>query len=175
MPITENGAFILKDNTLSATAEMNNEAVADAAERGETLLVPVEIKSAGTAEEAAPLTLNLQTEEPVKVEIPVSDLKPGTVAVIVKEDGSEELVKTSTIGDNGVVLTLDGSATIKLVDNSKSFDDVDDDDWFQNNVYWAASREIMVGMGDGTVNPLGTATRAQVSAVMERFCEKVAR
>lgn len=52
------------------------------------------------------------------VEIPVENVKPGTVAVIVKADGTEEIVKTSTIGKNGVVLTLDAGATVKLVDDA---------------------------------------------------------
>ena len=40
--------------------------------------------------------------ESVKVEIPVEDVKPGTVAIIVHEDGREEIVKTSTTSKDGV-------------------------------------------------------------------------
>lgn len=64
------------------------------------------------------------------VEIPVENVKPGTVAVIVKADGTEEIVKTSTIGKNGVVLTLGAGATVKLVDNAKPMNDVKDGDWY---------------------------------------------
>ena len=54
----------------------------------------------------------------VKVEIPVEKVPPGTVAVIVHADGTEEIVKTSVVTETGVVLTLDGSATVKIVDNA---------------------------------------------------------
>ena len=35
---------------------------------------------------------------------------------------------------------------------------------------WAVSQEILVGFEDGTLQPKGTATRAQVSALVMRFC-----
>ena len=38
---------------------------------------------------------------------------------------------------------------------------------------WAVGVGLIDGMGDGTVNPGGTATRAQVAALMMRFCAKV--
>lgn len=114
------------------------------------------------------------------VEIPVENVKPGTVAVIVKADGTEEIVKTSTIGKNGVVLTLDAGATVKLVDNAKPMNDVKDGDWYADSVAWATSHKVMNGMGDGSFAPnapttQGTATRAQIATIIERFCEKVAK
>ena len=43
---------------------------------------------------APELTIDLPCEEAV-VEIPVADIKPGIVAVIVEEDGTEAVVKIS--------------------------------------------------------------------------------
>src|SRR5699024_12476166 len=44
------------------------------------------------------------------VSIPVEDPTPGTVAVLVYGDGSREVVRKSVVTEEGVVLTLDGSA-----------------------------------------------------------------
>ena len=32
-------------------------------------------------------------------------------------------------------------------------------------------RGVITGMADGTLNPQGTATRAQAAVMLERFCE----
>ena len=84
--------------------------------------------------------------ESVKVEIPVEDVKPGTVAIIVHEDGTEEIVKTSTTSGNGVVLALESGASVKVVDNTRTFNDVSGSEWYADNVTWAASREVMNGV-----------------------------
>ena len=57
------------------------------------------------------------------MEIPVSNVKPGTVAVLVHPDGTEEIVKNSLPTEDGIQLTVNGSATVKIVDNSKDFID----------------------------------------------------
>ena len=81
----------------------------------------------------------------VKVEIPVEKVTPGTVAVIVKADGTEEIVSTSVVTEDGVSLTLDGSATVKVIDNSKDFIDVPETNVFYNEISSLSAREIMVG------------------------------
>ncbi len=167
-------------NTVSAEATISTQAIAEAATKNEAVTLPVEVKATSSREDAAPVAVTFpEGSDKVTVEIPAENLTPGTVAVIVKADGTEEIVKTSTNGENGVVLTLDSSATIKLVDNTKSFGDVTGNEWFADNVAWSTSREIMNGIKnpDGSVilDAQGIATRAQVSAIAQRFCEKVAR
>lgn len=57
------------------------------------------------------------------MEIPVSNANSGTVAVLVHPDGTEEVVKNSLPTENGIQLTVNGGATVKIVDNSKDFAD----------------------------------------------------
>ena len=57
----------------------------------------------------------------MKVEIPVRNVTPGTVVVVVHADGTEEIVRTSVVTKNGVALELTGSATVKVYDNSKFY------------------------------------------------------
>lgn len=49
---------------------------------------------------------------------------PGTVAVLVHDDGTRETVQKSIVEDGKISIPLDGSATVEIVDNSKEFDDV---------------------------------------------------
>ena len=157
-------------NTVSAEVVPSSKAIEDAAKSGEAVTLPVEIKAATNAESAAEVRVTLpasvSAETPAKVEIPVENLAPGTVAVIVHADGTEEIVKTSTTSEDGVVLTLEESATVKIVDNTKYFSDVHTGDWFAPYIAWAASRGIMNGMGDGTFAPDATASRAQIAQML---------
>ena len=57
-----------------------------------------------------------------------------------------------------------------------AFTDADSvSDWAREPLIWAVDKGLINGMGDGTVNPRGTATRAQTAAILMRFCETVAK
>ena len=45
--------------------------------------------------------------------------------------------------------------------------------WAEDAMGWAVGAGLINGMGDGTVNPQGNTTRAQIAALIQRFCEKV--
>lgn len=45
--------------------------------------------------------------------------------------------------------------------------------WAYEPVCWMVKSGIMNGMGDGTLKPGGTATRAQVATILFRFCERL--
>lgn len=52
------------------------------------------------------------------------------------------------------------------------FSDVENvSSWAENAMIWAVDAGLIKGMGDGTLNPQGTATRAQVAAILMRFIE----
>ena len=44
-------------------------------------------------------------------------------------------------------------------------------DWAKGNVQWAVGAGLISGRDDGTVDPLGNATRAEVAAILHRFME----
>ena len=45
----------------------------------------------------------------------------------------------------------------------------------QEAMSWAVAEGIVAGMDDGTLNPAGNATRAQIATILMRFCEDVAQ
>ena len=48
-------------------------------------------------------------------------------------------------------------------------------DYAADALVWAVESGIITGMGDGSLNPQGTATRAQVATILMRFCENAAK
>jgi hypothetical protein len=43
--------------------------------------------------------------------------------------------------------------------------------WAEKSMAWANAKGLIKGMGDGTLNPDGNAERAQIAAILQRFCE----
>ncbi|MBE6956766.1 MAG: S-layer homology domain-containing protein [Ruminococcaceae bacterium] len=101
-----------------------------------------------------------------KVVIPVKEDSTGNVVVIVHSDGTEEVVKGTTMTDGGVVVTLDKDATVKVVDKSKEFVDMDGH-WANNAVDYVAARGLFAGTGDGTTfSPEVPMTRGMLAQVI---------
>ena len=103
-----------------------------------------------------------------KVEIPVSNVKPGTVAVLVKADGTEEILKNSLPTKGGIQLTLNGGATVKIVDNSKDFADTRDH-WAKDAIDFASARGLVSGMNATSYAPNASTTRAQLWTILARL------
>ena len=157
-------------NLVSVEAAISEKAVAGAVAKGEAVKLGVSVKAATSAEEAVPvkvvLPASVTPKNPATVEIPVENMTAGTVAVVVYGDGTEEIVKTSVAGEDGIVMLLEGSETIKIIDNTKSFSDVTGSEWFAGNVAWAAAREIMKGIGDGIFDAGALTNRGMISQIL---------
>ena len=102
-----------------------------------------------------------------KVEIPVTNVKPGTVAVIVHPDGTEEIVKNSLPTEDGIQLTINGGATVKIVDNSKDFIDTRNH-WAKDAIDFVSARGLVNGMNDSIYAPDASTTRAQLWTILAR-------
>lgn len=48
-------------------------------------------------------------------------------------------------------------------------------DYAVSQMKWAVGAGVITGNADGTLNPLGTATRAEVAVMLEKYCKKVGR
>lgn len=91
---------------VETSVSLSDQTLEDAAARGQAAKLPMPEASASSNRENAPtITVSLPTDA-AKVEIPVEDVTPGTVAVLVKADGTEQIIKTSLTTENGVLVTL---------------------------------------------------------------------
>ena len=160
---TENG----ESKTVAETT-LSGKAVEDAKKNGEAVKAPVEVKASHDSSTAPTVKVELPkgTGE-TKVEIPVSNVKPGTVAVLVHPDGTEELLKDSIPTENGIQLTVDGSATVKIIDNSKGFIDTQDH-WAKDAIDFVSARGLVNGMSATIYAPNNSTTRAQLWTILAR-------
>ena len=89
------------------------------------------------------------------------------MAVLVHPDGTEEILKASVPTENGIRLTVDGSATVKIVDNSKGFIDTQDH-WAKDAIDFVSARGLVNGMSATIYAPNNSTTRAQLWTILAR-------
>ena len=91
--------------------------------------------------------------------------------------GSEDLLKSGVTSVNySAPVTLyvtaeNGMARVKYtvtVEQGAHFTDINENDWFYDNVMDAANNGYVTGMGDGTFNPKGATTRAQFASMIAK-------
>ena len=161
--VDENGNVV-------SSATLSQSAVETAQQTGEAVALPMPEVPVTTDRETAPtITVNLPLDGSVKVEILVEDVTAGTVAVLVKSNGDEEIIKTSVTTGNGVTVTLNDGDTVKIVDNSRDFADVPDNYWGAEAVDFAVSRELFAGTSATTFSPNTAMNRAMIVTVLARF------
>ena len=160
------------NTTTEASAKLSDRDVKEAQEKGEAVTVPVKgIAAAKDANAAAKIKIDVPNNaNKTTVEIPVENVTSGTVAVIVHEDGTEELVKDSKPTEHGVQLELSGSTTVKIIDNSKTFDDTKDH-WSRDEVNFVAARDLFQGVGENRFGVSETMTRGMVNTVLARLAD----
>ena len=105
----------------------------------------------------------------VTLTVPAEGAGPGTVAVLVQEDGSREIVQRSVVKDGKLSAPLSGSATVEIVDNSKAFADVQPTDWAAEAVTFASARGLFSGTSETTFSPEETTSRSMVATVLYRL------
>ena len=157
-----------KHGQTTAETTLSGKAVEDAKKNGEAVKAPVEVKATRNSNTAPVVKVELpQNSGETKVEIPVSNVKPGTVAVLVHPDGTEEILKDSIPTEDGIQLTVNGGATVKIVDNSKDFADTRNH-WAKDAIDFVSARGLVSGMNETTYAPNASTTRAQLWTILAR-------
>ena len=157
-----------KHGQTTAETDLSIKAIETAKRNGEAVKAPVEVKATRDSDTAPTVKVELpKGAGETKVEIPVSNVKPGTVAVIVHPDGTEEIVKNSLPTEDGIQLTVNGGATVKIVDNSKDFIDTRNH-WAKDAIDFVSARELVNGMNDSIYAPNNSTTRAQLWTILAR-------
>ena len=101
--------------------------------------------------------------------VPAEDAGPGTVAVLVHDDGTRETVRKSVVEDGVMSIPLSGSATVEIVDNSKEFADVSPESWEADAVAFASAHELFSGTSETTFSPDQAMSRGMLATVLYRL------
>ena len=157
-----------KHGQTTAETALSSKAIETAKRNGEPVKAPVEVKASRDSNTAPTVKVDLpKNSGDTKVEIPVSNVKPGTVAVLVHADGTEEIVKNSLPTEDGIQLTVNGGATVKIVDNSKDFIDTRNH-WAKDAIDFVSARGLVNGMSATIYAPNASTTRAQLWTILAR-------
>ena len=158
------------DGNTKSEVTLTEESILKAAEEKESISLPMpELPLTDDKEKAPVVTVSLPKNTEVAVEIPMEDVTTGTVAVLVDENGTETIIKTTVSTENGILVKLADGDTIKVVENSKKFDDVPECYWGYEAVQFASSHELFAGTGDAVFSPDAPMTRAMVWTVLARL------
>ena len=157
-----------KNGQTEAKTALSNKAIEDAKKSGEAVKAPVEVKATRNSDTAPTVKIDLPANSgETKIEIPVDNVNTGTVAVLVHADGTEEIVKNSLPTEDGIQLTVNGGATVKIVDNSKDFADTRNH-WAKDAIDFVSARGLVNGMSGTTYAPNASTTRAQLWTILAR-------
>jgi alpha-glucuronidase/uncharacterized protein YjdB len=105
----------------------------------------------------------------IVVTVPGTELGGTTVATLIREDGTEVILPKSVATADGMLVQLDGSATIKVIDNAKSMHDVPADQWMTDAVAFVAARGLFSGTAEGKFSPGAGMTRSMLATVLHRL------
>ena len=159
--------------TVTASVDLSKKAIEEAEKQGESIQLPIPAVKPEKENAASVVTVELpKNSGKTQVVIPVTEQTPGTVAVIIQPDGTEIVVIQSKLTENGLAVTLEEGATLKIVENSKKFQDVRQDDWFSGAVDFVSSRELFAGTGDNRFAPDAEMTMEMLFSVVHNFMGK---
>ena len=130
--------------------------------------VKVERVTDPDGETTAKITLPSDVSK-ARITLPVEGASASTVAVLVRADGTEEIIRTSILTEDGITFFAEGDMAVKLVDNESTFSDVADGHWASDAIAFTASRELFVGIGEGAFAPNLSMSRAMLFTVMARL------
>ncbi len=105
----------------------------------------------------------------VKLTVPYAGGTAGTVAVAVHADGSRAVIPKSIAGTDGFLVLADGPGTIEICDNSRSYEDVFEADWYDESVDFVSSHEMFYGVSETLFSPNSAMTRGMLMTVLARY------
>ncbi len=156
-------------STPVADVSIPNGGLSDLAHQGGQVTVAAE-KSGNTVELTVTAGRETVTDLPggITLTVPVEDAAPGTVAVLVKADGTEEVIRKSVAQGDTLIVPLEGSAAIKVVDAARDFADTSGH-WAEDAIDFASSHRLYQGTSAQAFSPDGLMTRAMLMTVMARL------
>lgn len=144
-------------------------AISTAQQTGEVVSLPISAVTPARNTADAPAITVSTGGVPAKVAIPVSSPSAGTVAVIIREDGSSQLITNSALTADGISAVLPDGATVKIVDNSKSFADVPAGSPFEHAVAFVSARELFHNTEETVFAPDAPMTNAMLFTALARL------
>lgn len=105
----------------------------------------------------------------ITLTLPIEQSTPGIVAVLVHDDGTRQIIRKSVASDDSIIVPLDGSAKLEIIDNAKPFSDVPVENWATDAVAFASAHELFNGTSSNTFSPDLPMTRGMLTVVLHNL------
>ena len=164
-----------KNGQQATQAVVSDKAVEEAVKANKPVITPTPAKEAADVDEgeSAPV-LNITVpktvtkEQPLTIVVPVEDLEPSDVLVVVHPDGKEEIVRKSIGTEDGIKMQITGDVQLKVIKNEQTFTDTEDH-WAENAIENVTARGIFNGVGNEQFAPNVTTNRAMLVTVLHNL------
>lgn len=100
--------------------------------------------------------------------VPVSGGTGGTVAVLERDDGTEETNRLSFMENGVLYVPLSGRSAFSVRDGSRNFTDTNGS-WAEDSIQFVAARGLFQGNSNNQFNPNGSMTRGMLVTVLGRL------
>ncbi len=103
------------------------------------------------------------------IKIALFNVAEGEVIILVEKDGEVGLIKKSVVDNKDVYAMINGSGKIKVINNSKSFVDVEKNAWYLDVINQVNSRKLFLGVDEENFAPNLNMSRAMIASVLQRL------
>lgn len=158
-----------EDGKTIAAVTLSEDSIAEKEKDGFVLLPMPSLDATQDDSTGDQVTVRLPGDEEVLIKVPVTNPTPGTVAVIIGEDGTETVVKDSVSTEDGIVFKLRDGDTIVLQDRAMTFSDVSSTHWANGDIDFVSSRGLFTGVSEDVFAAEDPMTRAMFVSVLARY------
>ncbi len=134
-----------------------------------TLSIGDELAVTKDVANAAPIHVTLPDGYTLRLNIAMETQHYGNVVMEKQSSGDYAIRKDTKLMDDGVAIMLSKSQEICVVENSRSFPDIAEEFWAENEIDYMTSREFILGNTDGTYGPTDTIQRRTVAILLYRL------
>lgn len=111
----------------------------------------------------------VKAQDRIMLVAPLAHSTPGMVAALVQDDGTRQIIRKSVADAQAIMVPLEGSAKLVIIDNAKHFVDVPAESWAANAVAFASAHELFNGTGVNTFSPDLPMTRGMLAVVLHNL------
>lgn len=153
----------------TVTVRLPSSVAGRAANGGGAVVLPVQgIYASQNIDRAPAVTVNTSGVNGVTVDIPLVNRSAGIVAVLIRSDGTEQIIRDTVPTRNGIAVQVNSGDTIKILDNSMSFTDTQGH-WAADAVNFVSARGLFCGTGADVFSPDAEMTRGMLVTVLARY------
>ncbi len=105
----------------------------------------------------------------ITLTVPIEQSAPGTVAVLVHDDGTRQIIRKSVASDGSIAIPLDGPAKLEIIDNTKPFSDIPAENWAADAVAFTSAHELFNGTSNNIFSPNLPMTRGMLAVVLHNL------